>query len=151
MQRFEPDGQLAIYQSQLQHRRRRRNETIPELAQDISRIARKAYPTADESTRGSMAVTSFKAALGSEAQQLFVYQKDPKNLEEASRAALGYETFQASVSKEVRVVRTQQVEKDSEEPPKWARDWMSKMERQLTDRRRRSVLCSSECSAVQLR
>ena len=98
-----------------------------------------SYPTADESTRGSMAVTSFIAALGSEAQQLFVYQKDPKNLEEASCAALGYETFQASVSKEVRVVRTQQVEKDSEEPPKWARDWMSKMERQLTYRRWRSV------------
>ena len=43
MQRFEPDGQLAIYQSQLQHRRRRSNKTIPELAQEISRIARKAY------------------------------------------------------------------------------------------------------------
>ena len=52
---------------------------------------------------------------------------------------LGMRRSRHRCRKEVHVVRTQQVKKDSEEPPKWARDWMSKMERQLTDRHQRSV------------
>ena len=128
-QRFEPEGQVGIYQSQLLSRKRKRNETIPELVQDISRLARKAYPAADEQTRSYMAVSSFISALGSEPQELFVYQKEPRTLEEAGKAALSFETFQAARGKESAYVRTQQLEKSSSnEVPQWARQWMSKME-----------------------
>ena len=128
-QRFEPEGQTATYQSQLQSRKRRRNESIPELVQEISRITRKAYPAADSQTRDALAVSSFISALGNEAQQLFVYQKDPRTLEDAGKAALGYETFQAAVSKETSYVRTQHVVKDTGEPPAWAREWMSRIDK----------------------
>ena len=47
-QRFEPEGQVGIYQSQLRNRKRKRNETIPELVQEISCLAWKAYPAADD-------------------------------------------------------------------------------------------------------
>ena len=128
-QRFEPEGHTATYQSQLQSRKRRRNESIPELVQDICRITRKAYPTADVQTRNALAVTSFISALANDAQQLFMYQKDPRTLEEAGKAAHGFETFQAAVSKDSSYVRTQQAVKESSTPPMWAREWMSKIEK----------------------
>ena len=135
-QRFEPEGQLGIYQAQLQSRKRKRNETIPELMQEISRLVRKAYPAADEQTRSYMAVSSFITSLANDAQELFVYQKEPKNLDEAGRAALSFETFKAARAKEVPVVRMQQAEPGSVEAPRWARDWMTKiekMEKQLSN------------------
>ena len=121
-QRFEPEGQTATYQSQLQSRKRRRNESIPELVQDICRITPKAYPTADVQTRNALAVSSFISALANDAQQLFVYQKDPRTLEEAGKAALGFENFQAAVSKDSSYVRTQQAVKEPSTPPMWARE-----------------------------
>ena len=126
-QRFEPAGQLGIYQSQLQSRRRKRSESIPELIQEISRLVRKAYPAADDQTRSYMAISSFISALGNEAQELFVYQKDPKNLEEAGRAALSFETFRAARAKDAPSVRVQQSGNLSSDPPKWAQDWMTKI------------------------
>ena len=78
-QRFEPEGQTATYQSQLQSRSRRWKESVPELVQDISQITHKAYPAADTQTWNSLGVSSFIAALGKDGQQLFVYQKDPKH------------------------------------------------------------------------
>ena len=132
-QRYEPEGQLEVYQSQLHSRRRKRKESIPELVQDISRLVRKAYPAADEQTGSYTAVSSFITALGNEAQELFVYQKEPKNLDEAGRAALSFETFRAARSKDVPSVRAQQMNDTSDAPPKWAKDWMSRMERQFSN------------------
>ena len=43
-QRYKPEGQLGVYQSQLHSRSRKRNESIPELVQDISCLVKKAYP-----------------------------------------------------------------------------------------------------------
>ena len=93
--RFEPGDLIGMYQSQLRGHRRKRNETIPELVQEISKLTRKAFPSADEETRNYMAVTSFITALANEKQELFVYQRDPKRIEEAGRAAMAFETFQA--------------------------------------------------------
>ena len=132
-QRYEPEGQLGVYQSQLHSRRWKRNESIPELVQDISRLVWKAYPAADEQTGSYMAVSSFITALGNEAQQLFVYQKEPKNLDEAGRAALSFEPFRAARMKDVPIVRAQQMNDTPDAPPKWAKDWMSRMERQFSN------------------
>ena len=131
-QRFEPEGQLGIYQTQLSSRRRKRNETIPELLQEISRLVRKAYPAADEQMRGYMAVSSFISALGNEAQELFVYQKEPQSLDEAGKAALSFETFQAARNKDVPSVRFQVPDNSAKEAPSWARDWFAKVEKQLS-------------------
>ena len=93
--RFEPGDLIGMYQSQLCGHRRKRNETIPELVQEVSKLTRKAFPSADEETRNYMAVTSFITALANEKQELFVYQRDLKRIEEAGRAAMAFETFQA--------------------------------------------------------
>ena len=101
----------------MQSCKRRQNESIPELVQDICRITWKAYPTPDVQTRNALAVSSFISALANDAQQLFVYQKDPRTLEEAGKAALGFETFQAAVSKDSSYVRTQQAVKELSTSP----------------------------------
>ena len=93
--RFEPGDLIGMYQGQLCGCRRKRNETIPELVQEISKLTRKAFPFADEETRNYMAVTSFITALANEKQELLVYQRDMKPIEEAGRAAMAFETFQA--------------------------------------------------------
>ena len=101
--------------------------------QDISRLVRKAYPAADEQTGSYMAMSSFITALGNEAQELFVYQKEAKNLDEAGQAALSFETFRADRMKDVPIVRAQQMNDMADAPPKWAKDWMSRMERQFSN------------------
>ena len=93
--RFEPVDLVGMYQSQLRSRRQKRNESIPELVQEISKLTIKAFPSADEETRNYMSVTSFITALSNEQQELFVYQRDPKRIEEAGKAAMAFESFQA--------------------------------------------------------
>ena len=131
--RFEPEGQLGIYQTQLHSRRCKRNELIPELLQEISHLVRKAYPAADEQTRSYMAISSFISALSNEAQELFVYQKEPRSLDEAGKAALTFETFQVAQNKDVPSVRLQLPDDSVKETPSWARDWFAKIEKQLSD------------------
>ena len=93
--RFEPVDLIGMYQSQLRGRRRKRNESIPALVQDIGKLTRMAFPSADEETRNYMSVTSFIIALSNEHQELFVYQRDPKRIEKAGKAAMAFESFQA--------------------------------------------------------
>ena len=79
-----------------------------------------------------MAVFSFTAALANDAEELFVYQKEPKILDEAGRAALNFETFRAARVKDVPMVRLQQ----ADPVPLWAREWttkIEKMEKQLSN------------------
>ena len=97
--RFEPKDLTGMHQTELRTRRRKRNETIPELVQAINRLVRKAFPTADESTRNYMGVSSFISALNNDQHEMFVFQRDPQNVEEAGRAAMAYETFQSSKPK----------------------------------------------------
>ena len=91
--RFEPKDQREIYLAQLKGRRRKKQETIPELLQDIKKLTRRAFPSADETTRHQMAISSFISALDNERLELSVYQKDPKTVEEAAKAAMSIETF----------------------------------------------------------
>ena len=93
--RFEPVDLIGMHQSQLRGQRRKRNESIPELVQDISKLTRMAFPSADVETRNYMSVTSFITALSNEQQELFVYQRDPKRIEKAGKAAMAFESLQA--------------------------------------------------------
>ena len=85
-----------MYQSQLRSRKRKHNESLSGLAQEIGKLTRQAYPTADETTRNYLAVTSFISTLDNEQQELFVNQRDPKRVKEAGKAAVAFATFQAA-------------------------------------------------------
>jgi hypothetical protein len=53
--RFEPKNQTDIQRAELDSRYRKRNESLSELAQDIKRLARLAYPTAPCEVRDTLA------------------------------------------------------------------------------------------------
>ena len=79
--RFEPKDLTGVYQNQLRGCKRKRNQSISELMQSVNVLVRKAFPSADDETRSYMAVSSFVTALDNEAQELFVFQQDPKTIE----------------------------------------------------------------------
>ena len=111
--RYEPEDLTAMYQSQLKTRKRKRNESIPEMVQDLNRLVRKAFPAADEGTRNSLAVSSLLSALDDRQQELFVYQGNPKTVEEAGKLAMSYEAFES-----VRPVKSGYVRRQVEEQSK---------------------------------
>ena len=90
--RFEPAYQGKLLKNQLKTRRRRRGETLEDLAEDILRDVRRAYPTAQESALwDGFAHDAFMEALDDEQMQLFVTSGNPGSLEEAVERAMAYE------------------------------------------------------------
>ena len=88
--RFEPVDLVSMYQSQLFSRRRKHNESILELMQEISKLTRKAFPSADEETHNYMSVTSFITALSSEQQELFYISKGSKEIWRGWESSYGF-------------------------------------------------------------
>ena len=92
-ERFEPQNQCEIYKSQLKQRIRKRDEGLPELAQDIKRLTRMAYPSAFLDLRDTLSKDSFIEALNDAEMELFICQKEPATIDDAVRLALKYEAF----------------------------------------------------------
>ena len=63
MNRFEPINQNQLYKAQLKSRSRKSGESIPELAQDISRLVRNAYVELSNAHRDSIAKDAFIESL----------------------------------------------------------------------------------------
>ena len=92
-ERFEPQNQCEIYKTQLKQRIRKRDEGLPELAQDIKHLTRMAYPSAFMDLRDTLSKDSFIEALNDAEMELFIYQKEPVTIDDAVRLALKYEAF----------------------------------------------------------
>ena len=92
-ERFEPQNQCEIYKAQLKQRIRKRDEGLPELAQDIKRLTRMAYPSAFLDLRDTLSKDSFIEALNDAEMELFICQKEPSTIDDAVRLALKYEAF----------------------------------------------------------
>jgi hypothetical protein len=58
-ERFSPSNQTELYRTQLRERRQRAVETLPELGQDVTRLANLAYPTAPNDVRETLAKEQF--------------------------------------------------------------------------------------------
>ena len=92
-ERFAPSNQTELYRTQLRERRQRAIETLPELGQDIRRLANLAYPTAPNDVRETLAKEQFIDALASSDMRLRVKQSRPINLNDAIRHAVELEAF----------------------------------------------------------
>ena len=92
-ERFEPQNQCELYKAQLKHRIRKRDEGLPELAQDIKRLTRMAYPSALVDLRDTLSKDSFIEALNDAEMELFICQKESQTIDDAVRLALKYEAF----------------------------------------------------------
>ena len=113
--RFEPDDQADVYLAQIRTCSRKKSESLPELGQEMKRLARLALPTATTSIREWLAMTYFIEALDNELMEYSVKQAKPRTVDEAVKAAVEMEAFQWSRKRRTNVsgrdaLRMQQVD-----------------------------------------
>ena len=92
-ERFPPSNQTELYRTQLRKRREKAIETLPELGQDVRRLANHAYPTAPNEVRETLAKEQFIDALIDVDMWLRIKQARLVNLNYAVRHAVELEAF----------------------------------------------------------
>ncbi|KAJ8027616.1 hypothetical protein HOLleu_32813 [Holothuria leucospilota] len=91
--RFSPFHQTEIFRVQLKSHIRKKEKSLPQLAQEVRRLARRAYPSAPPQQLGLLSRDHFLDALDDTDLRLGVYQMRPGTLEEALKVALEIEAF----------------------------------------------------------
>lgn len=115
--RFEPKNQTEMYRAQMNGRYRKRNESLSELAQDIKRLARLAYPTAPCEVRDTLAYKCFRDALCDQNMEWAICQGSSENIDEALNLALKFEAFTLGRDRKFnQALRFQQEISDSQQP-----------------------------------
>ena len=94
--RFEPRHQTEMHRAGLRTRLRKRNEPLMALAQDLKKLTRKAFPTANQELCEQLTLNYFIDALNDGEMEWNVYQGKPKSVEQAVSLAMEYESFKAA-------------------------------------------------------
>ena len=94
--RFGSNNQKELFRVQLKNRQRKREETLPELAQSIRRLTRLAYPSATYVLQETLSQEHFIDALTDGEIRWRVFQSKPETLADAVRIAVELEAFQAA-------------------------------------------------------
>ena len=144
--RFEPNNQTELYRAQIKGRLRKKSESVQELAQDIKRLVRRAYPQASSDLRDQIARDCFIDALNEHELEFFVYQGKPRSVDEATQLALEFEAFQSG-RKRSHMVR-QCTKGDNPESDTLAKinEQLEKLQTEITDMKNnpdRNVVCYS--------
>jgi len=95
--RYSGERQAEKYRAELQIRRRRSNETLSDLHQDIRRLMALPYPRLTAEAREEIACDHFTNALSDPDFALKVKERTPKSLDEALSVALRLEAWRKSV------------------------------------------------------
>ena len=98
-ERFSPCNQTELYRAQLRERRQKAMESLPELGQDIRRLANLAYPTAPNDVRETLAKEQFIDALAVSDMRLRIKQARPSDLNDAVRHAVELDAFNTAETK----------------------------------------------------
>ena len=91
--RYGSKHQTETYRAQLRCRTRKREETLPELAQAVQRLTRQAYPNAPTSLQDILARDHFIDALPESEVRWRIDQARPRSLRDALTTALEIEAF----------------------------------------------------------
>jgi hypothetical protein len=92
--RFGSADQRELYITQLRTRRRRQNESLPELYSDIKRLMVSAYAGSVNSEMGGIIARDyFVSALADPELEMKVREREPADLEQALKAALRAEVY----------------------------------------------------------
>lgn len=108
--RFGSLHQKELNRMRLKTRTRRREETLPELAEDVERLTRLAYPDATEAMIEVLAKDQFIDSLPEEDMRLRIRQSRPESLRKALEAALELESYQLASKQRSRMVREVRLE-----------------------------------------
>ncbi|CAC5404745.1 unnamed protein product [Mytilus coruscus] len=82
-----------MYKVQMNSYYRKSGQTLPEMAQDIRRITRLAYPTAPVDIRNKLGKDCFVRALNDSKIKLSIFQREPKTIDDCIRFGVEYEAF----------------------------------------------------------
>lgn len=93
-QRFDPEHQEEMFRAELKGRTRKPKETIPELVQDIRKLAHRAYPNAAHALLETLTKDHFMDSIVDPEMRWKIFQSRPGTLDEAARTALEFEVFQ---------------------------------------------------------
>ena len=110
--RFGNNHQAELNRAHLRSRMKKREETLPELAEDVERLTRLAYPEAAEAMIVVLAKDQFIDALPDEDMRLRIRQSRPPTLRQALETALELESY-SMASKRGRPVREVHLERGS--------------------------------------
>ena len=94
--RFGAENKAELNKTLLKSRRRKKGETLPELAQGIRRLVRNAYPDANYQMMDSLAKDQFMDALDNPDLRWKIFQTRTKSLDEALEIAIECEAFQTA-------------------------------------------------------
>lgn len=104
--RFGSENKAEIFRSKLQNRVRGKNETLPELAQSIKKMTRKAYPKAKADVTDVIALDYFIDAIVDAEIRLRLREVGPRDINEAEQIAVRLETFRLADRQRNKTVRT---------------------------------------------
>jgi hypothetical protein len=112
-ERFGTDDQAELFKAKLRSRVKGKDESLQELAHDVRRLVRLAYPNAAMNTHDDLTKDQFIEALGDSEIRWSVFQARPKNVTEALKVAMELEAFKESEKSRLRKsVRGVQVEEE---------------------------------------
>jgi hypothetical protein len=110
-ERYGTDDQAELFKAKLRGRVKNKDESLQELAHDIRRLVRLAYPGAAIRMHEDLTKDQFVEALGDGEIRWSVFQARPKNLTEALKVAMELEAFKESercrVRRSVRGIRVE--------------------------------------------
>ncbi|XP_033739054.1 uncharacterized protein LOC117326415 [Pecten maximus] len=104
--RFGSAEKAELFRAQLQTRVRAKEESIPELAQSIRRLTRRAYPTADSKLVGTLALENFIESIPDADIRLRLKESRPRDINEAEIQAVRLETHRLADKQRSRPTRT---------------------------------------------
>ena len=84
-------NKAEIYRAQLKNRVRQRGETVPELAQNIRKLTRQAYPAANSDLIDTLALDHFIDSLLDSEIRIRLRECSPKTIQEAETLAVKME------------------------------------------------------------
>lgn len=107
---FDSGHQAELNRMKLKNRLRQRDEGLTELAEDVEKLIRLAYPDADPAMVELLGIDHFIDALHDEEIRLKLRQSSPKTLREAVQTALELESFHLASRQRPRPVREVKVD-----------------------------------------
>lgn len=90
---FEPDSRKDLYAAEFQTRRKRRDETWGDLADNLRTLAERAFPDLDERAKEKLSLDRFLGLLDRPEIALAVRQKKPQCLDDAVAGTLEIEAI----------------------------------------------------------
>jgi len=99
-------NRAEVFRAELQTRVRMRNETIPELAQAIKKMTRRAYPGSSPVVRDTLALDYFIDAIPETEIRLRLREVGPKSINEVENIAVRLEALRVADKQKVKIIRS---------------------------------------------